>query len=120
MWDAIEDVGADEIQIAKGRGHVTEEAVRQGRTRAIGRLGKGHADHFACVGRDLAEELAPTVKARQAHREAIKLYRFLAKRAACDLRDTVAKARIKTRKRLKQLTVPPKMHSTHPHRVQLV
>jgi hypothetical protein len=78
VWDKLDDIGVDGIEVRKCKGHATEADVHAGRSTEFLRRGNDHADHFAGRGVDIAEHMSPSAAHKAAYREAHRWYRWLA------------------------------------------
>lgn len=77
IWNRLDDIGMEGLTFIKVKGHATQGDVQAGRATELDRVGNDHADHFAVMGADTAEEAAPTQGLRDAHRQALRWYKWL-------------------------------------------
>ena len=77
IWRRLDDIGLEGLEFVKVKGHATQADVDAGRSTTLDRLGNDHADHFAGMGVDSAEEASPTLALRESHKKALRWYRWL-------------------------------------------
>ena len=77
LWWKVDDLGGDDIEIRKVKGHATEAHIERGQSTAWHRAGIDHADHFAGRGSILAERLSPTSADSAACKQAQAWYKWL-------------------------------------------
>ena len=99
VWWKVRDLGTDDIQVVKVKGHATQVDVDEGNVTAWQREGNGHADHFAGRGSMLAEELSSTEADKETFRKARKWYSWLALLAINWPKDTQPKVQRSSRHR---------------------
>ena len=78
LWWKVDDLGYGGISILKTKGHATYADIQEGNASWLGKIGNDHADHFAKMGAQLAEELSSTQGDRLAFRQAKAWYAWLA------------------------------------------
>ena len=54
FWHKIDDIGCQQLDLVKTKGHATAADVQQGRVTDFERTGNDNADHFAGAGVEVA------------------------------------------------------------------
>ena len=79
FWHKVDDIGCQQLDLVKTKGHATAADVQQGRVTDFERTGNDNADHFAGAGVEVAARQVPNACAIKEYQEASAWYRWLAR-----------------------------------------